>query len=127
MYDGMNIQEEILLLITILSISFVGCLCKSYYLLLIKRRHVRFGLVALSTITATFIMYAASDFILSHCSFHTFIGIIFFTGAIGKEIFNQLANLTFVKLILVVRLLLTPNPQDLKVILDKATEKKEEK
>lgn len=126
MFSNVDSREEILLIITILSISFIGCLCKSYYVLLAKHQHVKFGIIALSTITSTFVMYSLYDYISLYVSFHTFIGIIFFSGVLGKELFNQLTNMTFYKIVFAIRLLLTPNPQDLKILIEKDKKDKED-
>lgn len=115
MYDDVDIQAEIFLFISIISISFIGTLCKSYYNLLAQHKQMRIGIIVISTITSSIVVYALSDILIPNLSFHVFIGVTFFTGVIGIEIVKYLSN--FSKLLLMIRILVFKNPVDIEKLL----------
>lgn len=123
MYDDVDIQAEIFLFISIISISFIGTLCKSYYNLLAQHKPMRIGIIVISTITSSIVVYVLSDILIPNLSFHVFIGVTFFTGVIGIEIVKCLSN--FSKLLLMIRILIFRNPADLTKLLEDDSKPKE--
>lgn len=123
MYNDVDIQAEIFLFISIISISFIGTLCKSYYNLLAQHKPMRIGIIVISTITSSIVVYVLSDILIHNLSFHVFIGVTFFTGVIGIEIVKYLSN--FSKLLLMIRILIFRNPADLTKLLEDDSKPKE--
>lgn len=123
MYNDVDIQAEIFLFISIISISFIGTLCKSYYNLLAQHKPMRIGIIVISTITSSIVVYVLSDILIPNLSFHVFIGVTFFTGVIGIEIVKYLSN--FSKLLLMIRILIFRNPEDLTKLLEDDSKPKE--
>lgn len=123
MYNDVDIQAEIFLFISIISISFIGTLCKSYYNLLAQHKPMRIGIIVISTITSSIVVYVLSDILIPNLSFHVFIGVTFFTGVIGIEIVKYLSN--FSKLLLMIRILIFRNPADLTKLLEEDSKPKE--
>ena len=123
MYNDVDIQAEIFLFISIISISFIGALCKSYYNLLAQHKPMRIGIIVISTITSSIVVYVLSDILIHNLSFHVFIGVTFFTGVIGIEIVKYLSN--FSKLLLMIRILIFRNPADLTKLLEDDSKPKE--
>lgn len=123
MYNDVDIQAEIFLFISIISISFIGTLCKSYYNLLAQHKPMRIGIIVISTITSSIVVYVLSDILIPNLSFHVFIGVTFFTGVIGIEIVKYLSN--FSKLLLMIRILIFRNPADLTKLLEDDSKPKE--
>lgn len=123
MYNDVDIQAEIFLFISIISISFIGTLCKSYYNLLAQHKPMRIGIIVISTITSSIVVYVLSDILIHNLSFHIFIGVTFFTGVIGIEIVKYLSN--FSKLLLMIRILIFRNPEDLTRLLEDDSKPKE--
>lgn len=120
------IVEELLLIVTILTISAIGSISKSYYNLLYQHKKIKIGVILLSLITNSIMIYSISFYLLSILSYRSFIGVVFLLSLINIEVYIKLSNIKNV--LLLIRFIIFKNEDDLKKIVndDKTQEDKKE-
>ena len=121
-----KIVEELLLIVTILTVSAIGSISKSYYNLLYQHKKIKIGVILLSLITNSIMIYSISFYLLNILSYRSFIGAIFLLSLINIEAYIKLSNIKNV--LLLIRFIIFKNEDDLKKIVndDKTQEDKKE-
>lgn len=121
-----TIVEELLLIIAILTISAIGSISKSYYNLLYQHKKIKIGVILLSLITNSIMIYSISFYLLSILSYRSFIGVVFLLSLINIEVYIKLSNIK--NALLLIRFIIFKNEDDLKKIIndDKTQEDKKE-
>jgi hypothetical protein len=124
--NSAKIVEELLLIVTILTISAIGSISKSYYNLLYQHKKIKIGVILLSLITNSIIIYSISFYLLNVLSYRSFIGAVFLLSLINIEVYIKLSNIKNV--LLLIRFIIFKNEDDLKKIIndDKTQEDKKE-
>lgn len=121
-----KIVEELLLIVTILTISAIGSISKSYYNLLYQHKKIKIGVILLSLITNSIMIYSISFYLLNILSYRSFIGAVFLLSLINIEAYIKLSNIK--NALLLIRFIIFKNEDDLKKIVndDKTQEDKKE-
>lgn len=124
--NDVKIVEELLLIVTILTISAIGSISKSYYNLLYQHKKIKIGVILLSLITNSIMIYSISFYLLNILSYRSFIGAVFLLSLINIEVYIKLSNIKNV--LLLIRFIIFKNEDDLKKIVndDKTQEDKKE-
>lgn len=118
------LDEELLLILIIITMSLIGSLVKNYYELLYHHRRMEIGLIILSTISTSILVYSISSYLLRILGHRTFIGLIFFLGLTGMELLGKLSSVN--DILLIIKVLIFRDEEDLKKLLS-GKPKKEEK
>ena len=100
MLKDVVLDEELLLILIIITISLIGSLVKNYYELLYHHKRMKVGLIVLSTVSTSILDYSISSHLLKFLGYRPFIGVTFFLGLISMELLGKLSNLNDVFLII---------------------------
>ena len=115
MLEDVVLDEELLLILIIITISLIGSLVKNYYELLYHHKRMKVGLMILSTISTSILDYSISPNLLHFLGYRPFIGITFFLGLISMELLGKLSSLNDV--FLIIKVLLFRDKNDIKKLL----------
>lgn len=116
MLEDVVLDEELLLVLIIITISLIGSLVKNYYELLYHHKRMKVGLMILSTISTSVLDYSLSPYLLQFLGYRPFIGITFFLGLISMELLGKLSSLNDV--FLIIKILFFRDEEDIKKLLD---------
>jgi len=116
MLKDVVLDEELLLILIIITISLIGSLVKNYYELLYHHKRMKVALMILSTISTSMIDYSLSSYLLHLLGYRPFIGITFFLGVISMELLEKLSNLN--DMFLIIKVLVFRDEKDIKKLLD---------
>lgn len=116
MLEDVVLDEELLLVLIIITISLIGSLVKNYYELLYHHKRMKVGLMILSTISTSILDYSLSSYLLYFLGYRPFIGITFFLGLISMELLGKLSSLN--DMLLIIKILFFRDEEDIKKLLD---------
>lgn len=116
MLKDVVLDEELLLILIIITISLIGSLVKNYYELLYHHKRMKVGLIILSTVSTSILDYSISSHLLKFLGYRPFIGITFFLGLISMELLGKLSNLNDV--FLIIKVIIFRDKDDIKKLLD---------
>ena len=119
MLKDVVLDEELLLILIIITISLIGSLVKNYYELLYHHKRMKVGLIILSTVSTSILDYSISSHLLKFLGYRPFIGVTFFLGLISMELLGKLSNLNDV--FLIIKVIIFRDKDDIKKILDNKT------
>ena len=123
MLKDVVLDEELLLILIIITISLIGSLVKNYYELLYHHKRMKVGLIVLSTVSTSILDYSISSHLLKFLGYRPFIGVTFFLGLISMELLGKLSNLNDV--FLIIKVIIFRDKEDIKKLLDdKSNEEK---
>jgi hypothetical protein len=121
MLKDVVLDEELLLILIIITISLIGSLVKNYYELLYHHKRMKVGLIILSTVSTSILDYSISSHLLKFLGYRPFIGVTFFLGLISMELLGKLSNLNDV--FLIIKVIIFRDKDDIKKLLDDKTSK----
>lgn len=124
MLEDVVLDEELLLILVIITISLIGSLVKNYYELLYHHKRMKVGLIIISTISTSILNYSISSHLLKFLGYRPFIGITFFLGLMSMELLGKLSNLNDV--FLIIKILFFRDEKDIKKLLDNKENKEDE-
>ena len=110
------LDEELLMILIIITISLIGSLVKNYYELLYHHKRMKVGLIVLSTVSTSILDYSISSHLLKFLGYRPFIGVTFFLGLISMELLGKLSNLNDV--FLIIKVIIFRDKDDIKKLLD---------
>lgn len=116
MLKDVVLDEELLLILIIITISLIGSLVKNYYELLYHHKRMKVGLIVLSTVSTSILDYSISSHLLKFLGYRPFIGVTFFLGLISMELLGKLSNLNDV--FLIIKVIIFRDKDDIKKLLD---------
>ena len=116
MLKDVVLDEELLLILIIITISLIGSLVKNYYELLYHHKRMKVGLIVLSTVSTSILDYSISSHLLKFLGYRPFIGVTFFLGLISMELLGKLSNLNDV--FLIIKVIIFRDKDDIKKMLD---------
>lgn len=116
MLKDVVLDEELLLILIIITISLIGSLVKNYYELLYHHKRMKVGLIVLSTVSTSILDYSISSHLLNFLGYRPFIGVTFFLGLISMELLGKLSNLNDV--FLIIKVIIFRDKDDIKKLLD---------
>lgn len=116
MLKDVVLDEELLLILIIITISLIGSLVKNYYELLYHHKRMKVGLIVLSTVSTSILDYSISSHLLKFLGYRPFIGVTFFLGLISMELLGKLSNLNDV--FLIIKVIIFQDKDDIKKLLD---------
>lgn len=116
MLKDVVLDEELLLILIIITISLIGSLVKNYYELLYHHKRMKVGLIVLSTVSTSILVYSISSHLLKFLGYRPFIGVTFFLGLISMELLGKLSNLNDV--FLIIKVIIFRDKDDIKKLLD---------
>lgn len=119
MLKDVVLDEELLLILIIITISLIGSLVKNYYELLYHHKRMKVGLIVLSTVSTSILDYSISSHLLKFLGYRPFIGVTFFLGLISMELLGKLSNLNDV--FLIIKVIIFRDKDDIKKLLDDKT------
>ena len=119
MLKDVVLDEELLLILIIITISLIGSLVKNYYELLYHHKRMKVGLIVLSTVSTSILDYSISSHLLNFLGYRPFIGVTFFLGLISMELLGKLSNLNDV--FLIIKVIIFRDKDDIKKLLDDKT------
>ena len=119
MLKDVVLDEELLMILIIITISLIGSLVKNYYELLYHHKRMKVGLIVLSTVSTSILDYSISSYLLKILGYRPFIGVTFFLGLISMELLGKLSNLNDV--FLIIKVLIFRDKDDIKKLLDDKT------
>lgn len=119
MLKDVVLDEELLLILIIITISLIGSLVKNYYELLYHHKRMKVGLIILSTVSTSILDYSISSYLLKFLGYRPFIGVTFFLGLISMELLGKLSNLNDV--FLIIKVIIFRDKDDIKKLLDDKT------
>lgn len=119
MLKDVVLDEELLLILIIITISLIGSLVKNYYELLYHHKRMKVGLIILSTVSTSILDYSISSHLLKFLGYRPFIGVTFFLGLISMELLGKLSNLNDV--FLIIKVIIFRDKDDIKKLLDDKT------
>lgn len=119
MLKDVVLDEELLLILIIITISLIGSLVKNYYELLYHHKRMKVGLIILSTVSTSILDYSISSHLLNFLGYRPFIGVTFFLGLISMELLGKLSNLNDV--FLIIKVIIFRDKDDIKKLLDDKT------
>ena len=119
MLKDVVLDEELLMILIIITISLIGSLVKNYYELLYHHKRMKVGLIVLSTVSTSILDYSISSHLLKFLGYRPFIGVTFFLGLISMELLGKLSNLNDV--FLIIKVLIFRDKDDIKKLLDDKT------
>lgn len=119
MLKDVVLDEELLLILIIITISLIGSLVKNYYELLYHHKRMKVGLIVLSTVSTSILDYSISSHLLNFLGYRPFIGVTFFLGLISMELLGKLSNLNDV--FLIIKVIIFRDKDDIKKLLDNKT------
>lgn len=120
MLKDVVLDEELLLILIIITISLIGSLVKNYYELLYHHKRMKVGLIVLSTVSTSILDYSISSHLLKFLGYRPFIGVTFFLGLISMELLGKLSNLNDV--FLIIKVIIFRDKDDIKKLLDDKNE-----
>ena len=120
MLKDMVLDEELLMILIIITISLIGSLVKNYYELLYHHKRMKVGLIVLSTVSTSILDYSVSSYLLKILGYRPFIGVTFFLGLISMELLGKLSNLNDV--FLIIKVLIFRDKDDIKKLLSDKTD-----
>lgn len=115
MLKDVVLDEELLLILIIITISLIGSLVKNYYELLYHHKRMKVGLIILSTVSTSILDYSISSHLLKFLGYRPFIGVTFFLGLISMELLGKLSNLNDV--FLIIKVIIFRDKDDIKKML----------
>ena len=115
MLKDVVLNEELLLILIIITISLIGSLVKNYYELLYHHKRMKVGLIILSTVSTSILDYSISSHLLKFLGYRPFIGVTFFLGLISMELLGKLSNLNDV--FLIIKVIIFRDKDDIKKLL----------
>lgn len=115
MLKDVVLDEELLLILIIITISLIGSLVKNYYELLYHHKRMKVGLIILSTVSTSILDYSISSHLLKFLGYRPFIGVTFFLGLISMELLGKLSNLNDV--FLIIKVIIFRDKDDIKKLL----------
>lgn len=116
MLKDVVLDEELLMILIIITISLIGSLVKNYYELLYHHKRMKVGLIVLSTVSTSILDYSISSHLLKFLGYRPFIGVTFFLGLISMELLGKLSNLNDV--FLIIKVIIFRDKDDIKKLLD---------
>ena len=116
MLKDVVLDEELLMILIIITISLIGSLVKNYYELLYHHKRMKVGLIVLSTVSTSILDYSISSHLLKFLGYRPFIGVTFFLGLISMELLGKLSNLNDV--FLIIKVIICRDKDDIKKLLD---------
>ena len=116
MLKDVVLDEELLMILIIITISLIGSLVKNYYELLYHHKLLKVGLIVLSTVSTSILDYSISSHLLKFLGYRPFIGVTFFLGLISMELLGKLSNLNDV--FLIIKVIIFRDKDDIKKLLD---------
>lgn len=119
MLKDVVLDEELLMILIIITISLIGSLVKNYYELLYHHKRMKVGLIILSTVSTSILDYSISSHLLKFLGYRPFIGVTFFLGLISMELLGKLSNLNDV--FLIIKVIIFRDKDDIKKLLDDKT------
>lgn len=120
MLKDVVLDEELLMILIIITISLIGSLVKNYYELLYHHKRMKVGLIVLSTVSTSILDYSISSHLLKFLGYRPFIGVTFFLGLISMELLGKLSNLNDV--FLIIKVLIFRDKDDIKKLLSDKTD-----
>lgn len=120
MLKDVVLDEELLMILIIITISLIGSLVKNYYELLYHHKRMKVGLIVLSTVSTSILDYSVSSYLLKILGYRPFIGVTFFLGLISMELLGKLSNLNDV--FLIIKVLIFRDKDDIKKLLSDKTD-----
>ena len=120
MLKDVVLDEELLMILIITTISLIGSLVKNYYELLYHHKRMKVGLIVLSTVSTSILDYSVSSYLLKILGYRPFIGVTFFLGLISMELLGKLSNLNDV--FLIIKVLIFRDKDDIKKLLSDKTD-----
>lgn len=120
MLKDVVLDEELLMILIIITISLIGSLVKNYYELLYHHKRMKVGLIVLSTVSTSILDYSVSSYLLKILGYRPFIGVTFFLGLISMELLGKLSNLNDV--FLIIKVLIFRDKDDIKKLLSNKTD-----
>lgn len=120
MLKDVVLDEELLMILIIITISLIGSLVKNYYELLYHHKRMKVGLIVLSTVSTSILDYSVSSYLLKILGYRPFIGVTFFLGLISVELLGKLSNLNDV--FLIIKVLIFRDKDDIKKLLSDKTD-----
>lgn len=115
MLKDVVLDEELLLILIIITISLIGSLVKNYYELLYHHKRMKVGLIILCTVSTSILDYSISSHLLKFLGYRPFIGVTFFLGLISMELLGKLSNLNDV--FLIIKVIIFRDKDDIKKLL----------
>ena len=116
MLKDVVLDEELLMILIIITISLIGSLVKNYYELLYHHKRMKVGLIVLFTVSTSILHYSISSHLLKFLGYRPFIGVTFFLGLISMELLGKLSNLNDV--FLIIKVIIFRDKDDIKKLLD---------
>lgn len=120
MLKDVVLDEELLMILIIITISLIGSLVKNYYELLYHHKRMKVGLIILSTVSTSILDYSVSSYLLKILGYRPFIGVTFFLGLISMELLGKLSNLNDV--FLIIKVIIFRDKDDIKKLLSDKTD-----
>lgn len=120
MLKDVVLDEELLMILIIITISLIGSLVKNYYELLYHHKRMKVGLIIISTVSTSILDYSMSSHLLKFLGYRPFIGVTFFLGLISVELLGKLSNLNDV--FLIIKVLIFRDKDDIKKLLSDKTD-----
>lgn len=120
MLKDVVLDEELLMILIIITISLIGSLVKNYYELLYHHKRMKVGLIVSSTVSTSILDYSVSSYLLKILGYRPFIGVTFFLGLISMELLGKLSNLNDV--FLIIKVLIFRDKDDIKKLLSDKTD-----
>lgn len=120
MLKDVVLDEELLMILIIITISLIGSLVKNYYELLYHHKRMKVGLIIVSTVSTSILDYSISSYLLKILGYRPFIGVTFFLGLISVELLGKLSNLNDV--FLIIKVLIFRDKDDIKKLLSDKTD-----
>lgn len=120
MLKDVVLDEELLMILIITTISLIGSLVKNYYELLYHHKRMKVGLIVLSTVSTSILDYSVSSYLLKILGYRPFIGVTFFLGLISMELLGKLSNLNDV--FLIIKVIIFRDKDDIKKLLSDKTD-----
>ena len=88
-----QLDIEILSILVIIALSFVGSISKDYILLFKYNQRIKFGRIILSTITSSIFCYCLEPIAVNYLGFRGLVALSFLSGLVGFEVLTKISTI----------------------------------
>ena len=111
-----QLDIEILSILVIIVLSFVGSIAKDYILLFKYNQRIKFGRIILSTITSSIFCYCLEPIAVNYLGFRGLVALSFLSGLVGFEVLTKISTIKGVSSL--IKLIFFSNSTDIRDYTD---------
>lgn len=111
-----QLDIEILSILVIIVLSFVGSIAKDYILLFKYNQRIKFGRIILSTITSSIFCYCLEPIAVNYLGFRGLVALSFLSGLVGFEVLTKISTIRGVSSL--IKLIFFSNSTDIRDYTD---------